>query len=135
MAADRQIPEGDTPLSVADGAPDVIEIAGAKARIPAQMDLRIASVIDDACELSETDWSLVILYCALHTTKKSILQLWTKARKNPKSLYEEILYWEAKIPAAKMSGAMEDIQSYLIELSDEQELDAEDSGDNSKKKT
>ncbi len=135
--ADTRLPEGDKPLSVADSAPETVEIAGAKARIPSQADLRIAALIDEKLDLSEDHYAAVILYCCLHTNKKAISQLWQKAWKDSKKLYEDdIVYWMFKTPQKSFQRGLEGIMEHLQELSDEQELDADESGeDDGKKKT
>jgi len=136
MADKQNLPQDDKPLSVAEGAPETIEVAGAKCRIPGNMDIRIANLCDDKCQIDEEDYPVIVLYCCLHTTKKDILKLWQQARKSPEKLWESIIYWQAKVPVAKMTQGLQEITDHLNELHEEQELDAdEDSGDASKKKT
>lgn len=131
------LPEADTPLSIADSAPATVEIAGAEARIPSQGDLQIAAKIDDHLDISDDNFAVVILYCCLHTDKKSIGRLWQKAWKDPEKLYkDDIVTWMFSIPQTTLQKGLEGISEHLGALNEEQELDADDSEDgDGKKKT
>lgn len=128
----------DNPLSITDGAPRVIDIAGQPARIPAGMDYRILARIAEVEKLDAEDQTFILLYCAFHATPKQIAALWKDAR-SPKKLYEKITLWTARVPVELLSTALEEIAAFDNELAEEGALDADDGelagGNPGKKKT
>lgn len=127
--------EADEPLSLADGAPGTVEIAGAPMRLTAAMDYRIVNVVDDALDGSLDDWdaSALMVYCALHATKKQVAELWKKAR-DPMKLYDKLQLWQAQMPADKLTQAIEELMEYNGDLDKEQDIEDDGGEQNSGKK-
>jgi len=125
----------DTPVSITDGAPSVIDCHGAACRIPSGMDYRIISRVVESGELTdEWDQAVLMLYCAMHTSPKQIKQLWQEAR-NPKKIAEKVIMWQATQNAESLTATINELLEYDKELSDETD-DGEDPGEsNGKKKT
>jgi hypothetical protein len=126
----------DTPLSLTDGAPRVVTLnCGVTVRIPAAMDFRIVANVADAMGdgMDAVDNSVLMLYCAMHTTRADIRRLWEAARK-PKALYDAVMLWMAAMDAAPLIAAMNELSAFSRELEADSDGDDTDE-DTGKKKT
>jgi hypothetical protein len=127
----------DEPLSVIDGAPPVITLdCGARARIIGGMDLRVASkIVDKIPGLDQEDFSLILLFCVLHTTPAEIAKLWKLSQK-PEKFHGEFLNWFAAASSDMITSALQELLQYESELAEEVELSSGNQvGDDGKKKT
>ena len=125
----------DTPLSLTDGAPRVVTLAcGPEVRIPAAMDFRIVANVAAAMgeRMDSVDASVLMLYCALHTTKADIRRLWEAAR-NPPALYDAVMLWMAGMQADVLIAAVNELGAFSGELESDDDDEAE--ADTGKKKT
>lgn len=127
----------DTPLSLTDGAPRVVTLeCGVTVRIPAAMDFRIVANVAEAMGdgMDAVDSSVLMLYCAMHTTRADIRRLWEAARK-PKALYDAVMVWMAAMDAAPLIAAMNELSAFSRELDADAGDDDEGDEDTGKKKT
>ena len=132
--------KAETHLSITDGAPPVVELeCGVSVRIPAAMDYRILAAVEAACgdDIDNIDVSVIMLYCALHITRRDIGKLW-KAARQPKRLYDDVMLWLAGQEASTVIEAANEIagfQAELAELQDDGGSDYEGGDSGAKKKT
>lgn len=131
--------QADTPDSILDGAPRVIELdCGVSARIAGPLDYRILSrVIDwgnkENAPIDNDDIVWIILYCVMHTTPAEIGKLWRLA-KSPEKLFDAYMTWLASMSADLLIAAGEEIQMYEEELQKEMDIEADAPDSSGKKK-
>ena len=126
--------KADTPLSITDGAPPIVEHNGTKFRIPSGMDYRIVMVVSQACkDLDEWDTACLLVYCCMHTSKSQIAKLW-KAARAPQALLESVVQWQAITPIGAITDAVEFVMGFDKELDEQAALDAGGAGGGEAKK-
>lgn len=134
MSDDIKQIKADNPVSITDGAPRTVNVNGAECRIPSAMDYRIVARCQDAGVLDdEFDQACLMLYCALHTSRKQIGQLWELARK-PKALAEKLLIWQASQTATNLAETVNALMEYDQELGAEASFDSGEHGESDAKK-